>query len=81
MKYSKTYLQAYISGTLLGVYIVGMGTERFGLSHTLRRTNSNYLKISQRFESTRAFYTKAKPGIMGFAVLATLFRIIGDQLV
>jgi len=81
MKYSKTFFTAYIAGMFSGVAYVGMNTERFGLSHTLRRTNSNYLKISPRFEATKAFYTKAKPGILGFAILATVFRIIGDNLV
>lgn len=81
MKYTKTFLKAYIAGAFLGVSYVGLNTERFGLSHTLRRTNTDYLKISPRFEATRAFYTKAKPGILGFAILATVFRIVGDQLV
>lgn len=81
MKYTKTFLKSYIAGTLLGVSYVGFNTRRFGLANTLRRTNSNYLKISTRFEATKAFFIKAKPGIFGFAILATLFRIFGDHLV
>jgi hypothetical protein len=30
MKYSKTFIKAYIAGTVLGISHVGMNSERFG---------------------------------------------------
>jgi len=81
MKYTKTYIKAYLAGILFGISIIGYSPEKYGLSNTLRRTNTNYIKLSPRFEATRSYYVKAKPGIMGFAILATVFRFIGDHLV
>ncbi len=81
MKYSKTFIKAYFASALLGITIVSTNADKYGLSNAVSRVNNNYMKTSQRYEVVKGFYKKAKPGIFGFAVLAVVFRFIGDQLV
>lgn len=80
MKYPKTFLKAYLVGAIYGITYFSI-SGRNGLANTLRRTNTDYTKISPRFEYVTALFKKAKPGILGFAALVTVFRILGDQLV
>lgn len=81
MKYTKTFLKAYIWAAFVASFYVSTKPEKFGLSHAQMRTNSNYTKLLTRFEPYKLYYRKGKGMALGFAVLATFFRIFGDHLV
>lgn len=62
------------------VLVSFQGDKNTALNQSLMRTHSDYTKVN-RFETFKVLYRRARPGIIGFAGFATVFRYIGDKLV
>ena len=79
-RYSKTFANAYVYASLIGTLAISFSKDNTPLNQSLLRTHSDYTTLN-RFENIKLFYKRAKPGIIAFAVFATVFRFMGDKLV